>query len=110
MQFLGAYIKPYRSYIRKRTIGNFYQRIQNINTLLQPKHKITSETKEYITQEGLDSSNAKIFPKGTLCIALYGATIGRLGILGINAATNQAICGIFLPEWVDTKYIFYFFI
>ena len=49
VQFLGAYIKPYRSYIRKRTIGNFYQRIQNINTLLQPKHKITSETKEYIT-------------------------------------------------------------
>lgn len=48
VQFLGTYIKPYRSYIRKRTIGNFYQRIQNINTLLHPRHEITSETKEYI--------------------------------------------------------------
>jgi len=48
VQFLGAYIRPYRSYIRKRTIGNFYQRIQNINTLLQPKYKVTSETKEHI--------------------------------------------------------------
>lgn len=61
---------------------------------------------ECITTEALDSSSAKLFPKGTLCIALYGATIGRLGILGIDAATNQAICGIFLPAGVDTKFLY----
>lgn len=31
-QFLGAYVKPYRTYIRKRTIGNFYKKVQEVNT------------------------------------------------------------------------------
>jgi hypothetical protein len=48
VQFLGAYIKPYRTYIRKRTIGNFYKRIQTINELLQAKNTITFETKDKI--------------------------------------------------------------
>ncbi|MGH8461329.1 MAG: restriction endonuclease subunit S [Stenotrophobium sp.] len=69
---------------------------------------VVREAAESITQLGLDSSSAKIFPKGTLCIALYGATVGRLGILDIEAATNQAVCGIFPSEDVDTKYLFYF--
>src|ERR1035438_4443101 len=43
-------------------------------------------SEESITQLGLDSSSAKVFPKGTLCIALYGATVGKLGILEIDAA------------------------
>jgi type I restriction enzyme, S subunit len=66
------------------------------------------EVQETITQAGLDNSSAKLFPKGTLCIALYGATIGKLGILGIEATTNQAVCGIFLTDDIDTKYVFYF--
>src|SRR5687767_1475709 len=44
---------------------------------------------ETITRRGLDESNAKLLPKGTLCIALYGATVGKVGVLGIDAATNQ---------------------
>ena len=51
------------------------------------------ETSEKITKRGLESSSAKLFPAGTLCIALYGATVGKLGILGVDAATNQAVCG-----------------
>lgn len=66
------------------------------------------EAGETITRLGLDSSSAKIFPKGTLCIALYGATVGRLGILDIEAATNQAVCGIFPTDAADAKYLFYF--
>ncbi|VGO17756.1 Type-1 restriction enzyme EcoKI specificity protein [Pontiella desulfatans] len=66
------------------------------------------DVQETITQSGLDNSSAKLFPKGTLCIALYGATIGKLGILGVDATTNQAVCGIFLPEDIDTQYVFYF--
>ncbi|PAW75104.1 MAG: hypothetical protein B9S38_02510 [Verrucomicrobiia bacterium Tous-C4TDCM] len=55
-----------------------------------------SEATEFITEEALKSSSAKLFPAGTLMIALYGATIGKLGILTIDAATNQAVCGIFV--------------
>jgi type I restriction enzyme S subunit len=53
------------------------------------------DSEERITEEGLQNSNAKIFTKGTLLIALYGATTGKTGILGVDAATNQAICAIF---------------
>jgi type I restriction enzyme S subunit len=67
-----------------------------------------SEATEFITEEALKNSSAKLFPAGTLMIALYGATIGKLGILTIDAATNQAVCGIFVPEGVETKYLFYF--
>jgi type I restriction enzyme, S subunit len=63
---------------------------------------------EYITELGLEKSSAKLFKPGTLLIALYGATIGRLSILNFEASTNQAICGISVPENVDVKYLFYY--
>lgn len=66
------------------------------------------ETSETISNAGLEGSSAKIFPKGTLCVALYGATVGKLGILGIDAATNQAVCGIFLPAEIDTRFAYRF--
>lgn len=52
------------------------------------------ENTEFITEEGLNNSSANIFPKGTLLMAMYGATAGKLGILGMDASTNQAICSI----------------
>jgi type I restriction enzyme, S subunit len=66
------------------------------------------ETSETISEAGLKNSSAKIFPKGTLCVALYGATVGKLGILGMDAATNQAVCGIFLPPNIDTRFVYRF--
>ena len=66
------------------------------------------DTEEKITQEAVQKSSAKIFPKGTLLIALYGATIGKLAFLGIDAATNQAVCGIYKNEKVDSKYLYYY--
>ena len=56
---------------------------------------VVRDTEEKITKDALENSSAKIFPKGTLLIALYGATVGKLGLLDIDAATNQAVCGIF---------------
>lgn len=53
-------------------------------------------TDEYITELGVQKSTAKIFPKGTVLLAMYGATIGAVSILDIEAATNQA-CAAFLP-------------
>ena len=66
------------------------------------------DTEIKITQVGLENSSAKIFPKGTLLIALYGATIGKLAWLDIEACTNQAVCGIFENEKVSLKYLYYY--
>ena len=57
-------------------------------------------TEERITQEALENSSAKVFPPNTVLIALYGATIGMLGILAVEAATNQACCAV-LPTSAD---------
>ncbi|TAN03496.1 MAG: hypothetical protein EPN36_12070 [Rhodanobacteraceae bacterium] len=70
--------------------------------------RVVYETGEKISRAALEQSSAKLFPKGTLCVALYGATVGKLGILGIEAATNQAVCGIFLPESIDTRFAYRF--
>ena len=70
---------------------------------------IITEVEEFITQEGLENSSAKIFPKGTLVVALYGATVGKTGILGLDTASNQAVCAVFpKPEIVLTEFLFWF--
>jgi type I restriction enzyme S subunit len=69
---------------------------------------LVSEIEEHITDEAIAKSSAKIFPSGSLLIALYGATVGRLGILTKDAATNQAVCAIFPPENVNQKYLFWY--
>ena len=53
-------------------------------------------TDEYITEEGLKNSSAKLFPVGTILMAMYGQgkTRGKVAILGIEASTNQACLGI----------------
>lgn len=66
------------------------------------------DVEERITELALKNSSAKVFPAGTLLIALYGATIGKLGFLGISAATNQAVCGIFENPCISLSYLFYF--
>lgn len=72
-------------------------------------YNIITKTEEQITDAALQGSSAKLFPKGTLLIALYGATVGRLAFLGIDASTNQAVCGIFQNSNIDVKYIYYCF-
>lgn len=66
---------------------------------------------EFITQKGLKNSSAKIFPPGTILMAMYGqgVTRGRVAILKIEAATNQA-CAAILPhkENIETQFLFYF--
>lgn len=70
-------------------------------------------TEEHITVEGLNNSSAKLFPKGTLLMALYGqgVTRGKTAILEIEATTNQACAAILLDETqVDRKFIFQYLI
>ena len=63
------------------------------------------EAKNFITAAGLENSAAKLFQRGTVLVAMYGATAGQVGILRFEASTNQAVCGIlpndkFVPEFL----------
>ena len=69
---------------------------------------IIRKSDETITELGFTSSSAKLFPKGTVVVALYGATVGKTGILDIEASSNQAVCAIFPRNHsFITKYMFY---
>lgn len=59
-----------------------------------------------ITQEGLDNSSAKIVEKGTLLMAMYGATAGKLGFLNFDAAINQAVCALFPNKNLNKIYLY----
>jgi len=63
---------------------------------------------EYISEEGLKNSAAKIFPKNTILMAMYGQgkTRGKVAILGIDAAINQACAAITLKKGFDTNFVF----
>jgi type I restriction enzyme S subunit len=65
-------------------------------------------TEEKITELGLRKSSAKLFPPNTVIMAMYGATIGKLGILAQSAATNQACCAI-MPRNGVFRHAYVFF-
>ena len=69
---------------------------------------IIYNAEEFITEEALNNSSAKIFPKGSLLIALYGATVGKLGILDFASATNQAVCCIYQNVNYNKNFLFYY--
>jgi type I restriction enzyme S subunit len=58
------------------------------------------ETEEYISEEGLKNSSAKLLPKDTILVAMYGATVGQLSLTSKDKMTcNQAICAILEGEY-----------
>lgn len=72
------------------------------------KGKYANYPIEHITDDALNNSSAKIFPKDTVLLAMYGATIGACSILPFDAATNQA-CGALLPtDKYNTDFLFYY--
>lgn len=72
--------------------------------------KLITEASEYITDAGVKNSSAKYFPKGSVAIAMYGATIGKTSILGIDATTNQA-CAVGTPiEGITSSIFLYYFL
>ncbi len=70
------------------------------------------DAEEHISEEAISKSNAKLFPVNTVVLAMYGATIGKAGIMGCELATNQACaCGVsngsinyrFLFEYIKSQ-------
>ncbi len=72
------------------------------------REQVITSTGEYITETALKETSVKLVPKDALLLALYGATVGRLGILGTQATTNQAVCHI-IPNSLraDLRYMFH---
>ena len=66
---------------------------------------ILLETKEKITNEGLNQSSAKLWPYGTTVVAMYGATAGQVCFLVSEIAANQACCAL-IPKKNFQSYIF----
>ena len=68
-----------------------------------------TQTEERITEAGLAGSSAKLFPAGTLIMAMYGqgVTRGRVAMLGIEAATNQACLAMIPIADVTSAFLYY---
>ncbi|WP_419844454.1 restriction endonuclease subunit S, partial [Actinobacillus pleuropneumoniae] len=69
---------------------------------------IITEIPEYITELAIEKTSVKLNPVGSVLIAMYGATIGKLGILNIEATTNQACCACIPYTGIYNKYLFYY--
>ena len=67
-----------------------------------------NEIPECISKKALESCSMRLNPIGSVLIAMYGATIGKLGILKIEATTNQACCACVPYNGIYNKYLFYY--
>ena len=66
------------------------------------------DTEEKITEEGLKKSSAKLYPKDTIVMAMYGATVGKLGIIKEEMCTNQACCNMVVDSnKCNYKFLYY---
>lgn len=77
-------------------------------TTSELRESIIYDTTQKVTKEAVSLHSAlKIYPAGSLAIAMYGATIGRLGILGVDATFNQACCVFSGPIVFNTRFVYY---
>ncbi|HEV2070647.1 MAG TPA: restriction endonuclease subunit S [Acidimicrobiales bacterium] len=73
-----------------------------------PDGEVNATTRS-VTEEALaDHSALKVYPAGSLVVAMYGATIGKMGILRIGAAVNQACCVIAPGPDLDTDFLYFY--
>ena len=71
--------------------------------------KDITESEMFITKLGMSNSSAKMMPKDTVLIAMYGATAAQSGILRFASTTNQAICGILPSQQFLPEFLYYYF-
>lgn len=64
------------------------------------------QAEEFITEEGLKNSSAKLFPINSVLVAMYGATAGQVGILKFESTTNQAVCAIYPNEKAIPEFLY----
>jgi type I restriction enzyme S subunit len=75
------------------------------------RENVITETSKRVTGEALQAFSAlRVHPAESLIIAMYGATIGRLGILGVDATTNQACCVLSGARTLAVRFVFYWLV
>ena len=70
-------------------------------------NNIVLDTEEYISEEGLNNSSAKIIPAGTITMAMYGATAAQVAYVDCETTTNQACCNMICHTKNDAAYLFF---
>ena len=70
--------------------------------------EVITSAEEYISQAGLKNSSAKLLPKGTVLIAMYGQgkTRGQVALLGVEATTNQACAAVLPKKGINPYFVF----
>ncbi|WP_452219285.1 restriction endonuclease subunit S [Lacinutrix undariae] len=72
------------------------------------ENNIIIKVEEYISNKGFKNSSAKLFPKETVLMAMYGATAGQLAYLKFETTTNQACCGMICKDENHSSYLYYY--
>lgn len=70
--------------------------------------EVLTTTRSVTDQALMDYSTLKVHPAESLVVAMYGATIGKLGILKVDAAVNQACCVISAGCNLDTEFLYFY--
>lgn len=91
---LGEVVDTFSGGTPSRDVAWFYGGKINWIKSGELNNKIVVDTEEFITEDGLNNSSAKMVYPGYILLALYGATAGVMAITGIEAAINQAILAI----------------
>jgi len=71
------------------------------------KNNIVIQTEEFISDKGLKNSSAKLLPKDTVLMSMYGVNAGDIGILKFEASTNQACCGMICETPMQSAFLYY---
>lgn len=79
-----------------------------LNTKEVNFNRIT-KTEKCITEDGLNNSSAKWIPKGSVIIAMYGATAAKVAYSLIDLTTNQACCNLIINNDIaDSQFVYYY--
>lgn len=94
-----------------RTVSEYYEgQIPWIKTG-EIKWNYIYASEERITPDAVANSSAKLLPKNTVLVAMYGQglTRGRAAMLGIDATCNQAVCALLPNDYILPEFLFYYF-
>ena len=106
---LGDFVQTTSGGTPSRKVDNYYSNgtINWVKSKELPNDYIF-DTEEMITENAIKNSSAKLLPKHTVLIAMYGATVGKFGIIEKQMACNQAICALLPNSQVPFSILYMF--